>query len=769
VFHSLRYVPFLLFVFIVGLPQAGLKACTTPDISTPNVSATVAGVVLDPDGRPVPQAHVLVVQPVAIAVTTTTDAGGRFRIETLAAGTYELHVALEGFRAEATPFTLRPGETRDIDVRLRLSAVAESVVVTAAQVDVALTRVPGSMSVIAEEELRARQIETVADALRSVPGMFVARSGGRGALTSLFPRGGESDYTLVLVDGVRVNAFGGSFDFAQLPAAEVERVEVARGPQSALFGADAISGAIQIVTRHGGAPRVEGSVEGGGLGTVRGTFASAGSVGRWGWGGTGERIASDGFRGMAPASGERVSNDDYEHGAGSFSSSWRDQRTEARADVRFDRAERGFPGPFGSNPKGFFSGVDRISRGVTEMRTLSLAGTRLIGARVRLKGQFGDTDIDGEFTSPFSPDPSVDGTRRRAGRALVDATVSPTLGISAGVEALRERARSTYIVDAGGALIPVRRQGIGYFGEVRYAPHGSLSISSGLRIERIQRDRLAADPQQFVERPAFPTDTVVSVNPKLAAAWRLPGSTDSRWTRLRAGAGTGIRPPNAFEISFTDNPGLKPERSRSVEGAVEHGTAGGMLVLEAAAFWNGYDDLIVAIGPTFQDASRYKTDNIANARSRGIELTAATRARGGLRLRAGYTYLDTAVLAVDRTPGAAPAPFTPRDPLLRRPRHQGSIDVLFTRDRVTLFGALGARGRMLDVEPSGGAIFGGLFDAPGYAVLDAGATLRVFRRIAAVDVYGRVSNLLDRAYEETLGFPALGRTGIIGVRVAARR
>jgi len=755
VIHSLRHVRLLLLISTVFASQAALRA---------EGPGTLAGVVRDPEGRPAPQAQVLVVQPVSVTATTTTDAGGRFRIEHLPAGPYEVRVALEGFRADATPVTVRAGETHDIEVRLRISAVAESVVVTAAQVDVPLTRVPGTITVIAEEDLRARQIETVADALRFVPGLTVARTGGRGALTAVFPRGGESDYTLVLIDGVRMNAFGGGFDFAALPASEVERIEVARGPQSALFGADAIGGAIQIVTRHGGAPRIDGSVEGGGFGTLRAAIASAGTFRRWGWGVTGERLASDGFRGIAPASGERVSNDDYTRASGSFSGSWRDERTEARADLRVERGERGFPGPFGSNPKGFFSGVDRISRGVTDTRTLAVAGSRLIGARARLKGQLTDADIDGEFISPFSPDPSVSGTRRRSGRALVDVTAGPALGVSGGVEALRERAHSSFILDGSGGLLPIRRQVTGVFGEVRYAPRPTLTLTSGLRFEHIRRDRLVADPGA-----PFPTDTVVSVNPKVAAAWLIPGTTETRWTRVRAGAGTGIRPPNAFEISFTDNPELKPERSRSVEAGIEHGISGGAVVLDATAFWNRYDDLIVAVGRSFEDASRYKTDNIANAESRGIELSAATRTRHGLRVRAGYAYLHTQVLAIDRAPGMAPAPFSPGDPLLRRPRHQGSVEIVFTRDRVTVFSALGARGRTLDVEPSFGAEFGGLFDAAGYAVLDAGATVRVLRRMTGLDVFGRISNLLDRAYEETLGFPALGRAGIIGVRIAARR
>ena len=112
----------------------------------------------------------------------------------------------------------------------------------------------------------------------------------------------------------------------------------------------------------------------------------------------------------------------------------------------------------------------------------------------------------------------------------------------------------------------------------------------------------------------------------------------------------------------------------------------------------------------------------------------------------------------------APPPFAPGDPLIRRPRHQASIDVTLTRARLTAFARVGGRGRMTDVEPNLGA-FGGLYPAPGYVVADAGASYQVTR---ALDLFARVTNLFDRQYEETLGYPAPPRAAVVGVRVALR-
>jgi outer membrane receptor protein involved in Fe transport len=312
----------------------------------------------------------------------------------------------------------------------------------------------------------------------------------------------------------------------------------------------------------------------------------------------------------------------------------------------------------------------------------------------------------------------------------------------------------------------VTRRNTGVFAEGRFTT-GRLQATGGLRLDDIRRDALEANPSPFVPRPAFAPHSLVALSPRLAIGWFVvpQGSSDHRWTRLRAAAGTGIRPPDAFEIAFTDNPSLEPERNRSVEAGIEQGLLGGALVVDVTAFHNEYDDLIVAVGRSFVDASRFRTDNIANARARGLEVAVSSRWRGGLEIRAFYAWLDTEVLAVDGAPGQAPPPFVPGDPLIRRPRHAGWLLASLARDRWNVFARLGARGHVLDVDPTLGA-FGGTIEGPGYAVIDAGAAIRVGGRLEA---FGRVGNVFDVTYEEVVGYPALGRHAMVGVRVAAGR
>ncbi len=730
--------------------------------------AAVRGTVTDPAGARVARARVVLSSALAVVGTAETDARGEFRFEGVQPGRYELRVAAEGFSSEPLEVVVAPGEDATVNATLHVSAVRESVVVSAAQVEVPLARAADSVTVISGTDLRAEQIETVADALRSVPGLTVSRNGGRGSVTSIFPRGGESDYTLVIVDGIKANAFGGGYDFSTLSAGGVERVEVVRGPESALFGADAIGGVVQVVTKRGGSPRVEGSVEGGSFGTSRIDAGTFGSTGQWTWGVPAERTASTGFTGIAPATGEQVSNDDFVSTHGGATAGWRTMDGgDVRVTAHYTSGDRGYPGPFGSNPIGSYTAVDRLSRGVTRTRQFGGRWAQPFSAGAHALRQtltasaFGLTS---DFTSAYGLSSST--SRRLTVRSQTDLDLSSRLAVSAGVEYQRERATSTFITADSRGPVPIDRSIGGLFAEARYQPNTLLTLTAGVRAERIERDRLAASLDPYSLRPVFGVDVRTSVNPRASAALLLGSERPAAigWTRVHTAAGTGIRAPDALEIAFTDNPNLKPERSWSVEAGVDQAMAHEHLLLGATAFYNRYDDLIVAVGPALRDASQYRTDNISNARSQGLELSAALRAGLGLSARLSYTFLDSAVLAVDGL-GSAPPPFDVGAPLLRRPRHGAALDLTYTRGPVTSFARVGARSRTLDVEPTYGT-YGGLFFNPGFTVVDAGASWRLAPQ---VEIVGRVGNLLDRHYEETFGFPALGRSAMIGVRLAASR
>ena len=720
-------------------------------------AATVSGRVVDPDGRPAPGAIVMVVAEGQPLTSATTNRRGEFTIETPDGIRADVRVALAGFRGRS--LSVDGTGTRDLgEIRLEIGAVSEGIVVSAAQVEIPLSEAAPSVTIVSAAELQARQVRTVADALRTVPGMAVAATGGHGAVTGVFPRGGESNFTLVMVDDVPVNAFGGEYDFGGLSTENVERIEIVRGPQSALFGSNAIGAVVRIVTRRGGTPAVSATVEGGGYDTLRTAAATSGSVGRFEWGASGERMTSDGYNGEQTPAGLTVANDDYERVGGALVAGWRAGGATLRGQIRQDHDERGTPGPFGTNPIGAYGGIDTVSRGDNEQTTGSFSAAIPLSTRVRSLFQAGYHQLQSDFVSPFGDSEST--SRRLSGRAQVDVSLAAPLALTAGAEVQGERATSTFITDPSFSPVPVKRLVAGYFSELRWNHQRRLLVSGGVRIDDIDREPLPGGLPD--------DDRVVSVNPRLAVAW-IVAAGEPNLTKVRASAATGIRPPGAFEIAFTDNPSLKPERSVSGEAGIEQGFAGGRAKVDAVAFYNRYDDLIVAVG-SFTQASRYTTDNISNARARGFEFGVEAGHRLftarplDLQARLGYTFVDSEVLAVDQD-DEAPPPFTVGQPLLRRPRHQFSADVTGRIGAVTAFVSGRVRGEALDVEPSLGT-FGGLHVAEGFTVWNTGLSYRL-RRVG--DVFVRVENLFDRTYEEALGFPALGRRATLGLRVAAGR
>lgn len=733
-------------------------------ITSTAFAGVVRGTVTDPDGRPTPGARVVIRGAVAVAGETTTDARGRFESPSLQDGAYDLHVLLDGFAADVQ--RVEAGASApEVTVRLRLSALTESVVVSGAQTDLPLSQSASTISVITGTEIAARQLRTPGDALAYVPGLSVARNGTPGTTTSVFTRGGESDFTLVLLDGVRVNFFGGGMDLSQIPLVDVERIEIVRGPQSAVFGSDAIGGVIQIVSKRRTRDRVDGLVEAGSLGTMRARAGASGGRNGWQWNAAVERVQSDGYTGDAIGVRGKVSNDDGTANHAGFGGGWSLNGREVRGQVQVSRTDRGFPGPFGTNPIGAYTAVDTISRGENDRMQVTGDWSEPFGGsgRVRQRTTVAVADFDSHFVSRFGTSDS--GTRRVNVRTQTDAAISATAGVTAGFEVLRENGESTYITGTAGSAIPVERWVAGYFGEARLTPSANWSIAAGVRVEQIRRDALEADPFAFQPRPAFAGQSITSTNPKVSVAYRVPGSSDRQETRLRVSAGTGIRPPDAFEIAFTDNPGLKPERTRSVDAGVQQTFAGGRVAVDGTVFFNTYDDLIVSVGRSFVNASRFRTDNVSNARSRGFEFGGSARPSSAVDLRGTYTFLATRILSVDRAPGQVPSPYTVGEALIRRPRHQGTLSATFTRGRVSAFTQAVLRGEVRDVEPSFGA-FGGVFTAAAYGVVDLGASVRLTR---GVEVFGRVENLGDRRYESAFGFPAPGTLAFAGVRLAASR
>ena len=217
-----------------------------------------------------------------------------------------------------------------------------TVVVSASKVPRPAATLSQAVTVISGDDLRARGVTRVSDALREVPGATLVQSGSYGAVTSLFLRGGESRYTKVLIDGVAVNASGGSFDFSHLTTDNIDRIEIVRGPASVLYGADAVSGIVQIFTRRASASRVSLGVRGG---TYHSVDVDADVAGASSLGGFTAAAAQHSSDGILPF------NNEYRNGTLSSSLSLaRSASGDALLSARYTTAEFHYPTDFTGAP-----------------------------------------------------------------------------------------------------------------------------------------------------------------------------------------------------------------------------------------------------------------------------------------------------------------------------------------------------------------------------------------------------------------------------------
>lgn len=717
---------------------AGLRACLlvlSSCLPAAAVSGEARGKITDPSGAPVPHAQVSVVSPVGVEAQTVAASDGVFHIPISENPELRLVIMAPGFRTQ----TVAPAA--QLEVHLELAPVVDSVTVVGTAIDTPASQQGGTVALIPSQELRDRNETYAADLLREVAGLTFVQSGPPGSVMSLFQRGGYSNYTLVEMDGVPVNGFGGAFDFAHLPAEAIDHIEVASGPQSAVYGPYANSGAINFVTRQAeSGPQLDLLAEGGTYQERRFAITGSGTVAGLGLAVSASRVDDNG-----PVINSAYRNEDLLlHAARHFA------RQSFSFGAYYDANAVGEPGPYGSDPLDDFAGIDTISRSKNDFTD---AWARyevdlLPTLREEVTGSF-FLNNNG-YTSPYGF--SFNKDLRWQGDARTILSASRHYVAAVGVSFAREEVKNTYITNAGFSTFPIRRNDIALYLENRFEFGGRLFLNAGLRGEFIETPAI---PSDGFSRPFFPANTVSSANPKAAAGFALRPTT-----RLHSSVGTGIRPPTGYELAFTDNPFLRPERTVSVDAGIEQKLAGDLVLLDATWFYNRYYDLIVTLGGSLSSLSHYQSANIANSRAQGGEFRAAIRPTRWLFLRGSYTLLDTGILSLDGVSNQAPLPFTVGQELLRRPRNSGSLVAGFTRGRITA-GVNGVfRGRTLDVDPSLGAT-AGLFWDGGYS--DLGVSLNV-ALAHGVTAYGNLRNAFNEHYEEAFGFPALHLNFVAGLK-----
>jgi outer membrane cobalamin receptor len=702
---------------------------------------TVHGTVLDPSGAAIAGAQVSAINRLGVAAQTATDLAGGFTLKIAESGDMRVTVTAPGFETKSVPVA-PTREPAALNIKLNIAPQVDAVRVAGSAIDVPLSEQGSSINIVPREEIAGRNEGLAVDLLRYLPGITIAQSGGTGAVADMFIRGGNYNFNMVQIDGVPVNMFGGAFDFAHTPTDWLERVEVIEGPQSAVYGAYANSGVINLVTRSADdSPYLDLLAEGGTYQEHRFAIGASGTLAGFGLAAFASQLGDNG----------PVPNSDYRNDNVAVHITRTFGRQNLSFGAGFNAIAVGSPGPYGSDPGHDFTGLDLITRDKNDFSDYFLHHQADISPRFRQE-TFASFFLENSgYASPygFSFDKDIRGQFET--RSIV--SVRPWYTAAFGVSLTREEVKNTYISNDNFNPFTIRRDDAGIYWENRFQAGGRLFFNVGVRGEIIRTPFIPENTGDG--RPAFPANNVSKINPKLAATYVVRAGT-----RLHASFGTGIRPPGGLELAFTDNPALKPERTASLDFGVEQRLLRDRLSLDATYFYNRFYDLIVSLGGDLAVLSAFQTANLSNARAQGMELSGRYRPARWMSLAASYTYLDTAILSLNGSTGLAPLYFRVGQELIRRPAQSGSFVSTFSRGRVTANVTGYFRGSDLDVDPTYGASVG-LFPNRGFA--DLGVNLNV-RIVAGVTAYGNLRNALNQSYEEVLGYPAPKLNFVAGLK-----
>ncbi|MGA3298750.1 MAG: TonB-dependent receptor [Candidatus Acidiferrales bacterium] len=758
---KLRSIVWLLAsIFIILNPsvhaQSSSNSTKTLSSSHDQYTASISGTVSDPDGKAVAGARITLLYAMSGLEVTQTNGQGQYKFDDLRSGTYQVVGTSSGFNEVTGDIELMPDQKLVKDLKLSLSAVQERVVVSAAPGGALTSVIGSSVSVVSAQEIDDRGAQAALDVLRGLPGVEINQSGGRGKVTSAFIRGGDSDYNLILINGIQLNDFGGGFDLSPLPAEGVEQVEVIRGPESALYGSNAVAGVINIETIRGDGPPHFSFI------------GEAGSLYTWRIGTTGAGRTEEGFSWAYSLSRlqtrGQIQNDGYRDQPSTVSLGYsRSPRRKFNVNFFGNASAVGLPGPWGSNPEGLFPGRDNATHQNQNLFGYQAQYTEQFSSRFQQVTTVSVSTDRITFDSP-SEGNSFTNNLRVVANTRSEIAVSSKDTLVAGFEYDRDQFKNAFVEDAGDAPFVLGRNSYAFFAENRWTPADRWFINIGVRVDDIQTDMVPANMD--TGQPGIPANTIAKVTPRISAAY-LARATDGDGffggTRLHASFGTGFRAPNGFELAFTNNTNLKPEESISFDAGIEQRMAQDRAILDVTYFYNRFKDQIVSTGDL---PTNFDSENIGRSRADGLETTIRLRPVRSFEFSGSYTWLNTSILALDGFAGPVD-PFTVGEPLIRRPHNSAGFNATWTRNRLMLNLNGAIRGAVLDIEPNDGTFACTfepqcLFRNHGYELMNAGFSYRLPK---GIEIYGRLNNFLNQRYEEAFGFPSLKLNFMAGFKV----
>jgi outer membrane cobalamin receptor len=683
-------------------------------------------------------------------LTTTGD--GTVTFSNVADGDYKAEVLAPGFAAQTLPVTVP--QTAPLAVELKLATVPQTVVVSATATPSIVNQTAVSLDALTSDQLTLLNPPAAAEALSYIPGAIVNTAGRIGGQASLFIRGGESDYNKVIIDGVPVNDPGGFYDFGVTPMNSIERMEVVRGPESTIYGTDAMTSVVQMWTTTGTTlkPEFEFGADGGTFSTANGYFSVAGSAKIYDY---------NFFVNQFDTQGQGI-NDAYSNALQGGNIGIRfSPRVAFRFRLRHSNNWTGVQSNwwFNGNPV-----LPPNSNQIAHQNNFLASASLSVSGPGAWQHTFSGYEYNHlQANSQQYVDP---------GREFLD---SPFSNLSkynrAGFEYLGQWTPRPWAQTSVGYTFEDENGHI----TSNYAPDtefASYSNTSGVRFnnylfaqELLTWKRLAVlAGVGYVNNSSFGNKVV----PRASASFLLfRGNEAFSGTRLRAGYSEGIKEPSflqTFGISGTyptlPNPNLQPEQNRSWEAGFEQGFWGNKLNFGALYYSNQFHDQIEYYTNPVDFTAQYV--NLNKSMSHGAEVELRGQINSHFSFTGAYTYTSTRIQEAPpcEQPYCDPLIYGVGAPLLRRPKQAGTVLLTYTRPRFGATVGTVAVGR----RPDSDFLFGyipPIYHADGYARVDLGGWFNLTPHIAA---YANVGNALNDHYNEVLGYPALKANFRAGLR-----
>ena len=611
----------------------------------------------------------------------------------------------------------------------RRAVMMDPLVVSVTRMDVPFDEVAGSVQVITRQELEAKQVKNVGDALRGLGGMDVNRSGGAGKVTDIYSRGTNSNHTLIMVDGWGMNdpvTVGRSYDLAQLSVDNIERIEFLEGPQSTLYGSDAMGGVVNIVTRKGTKDKhISVGLEGGSFGTFMQNLQASGAQN---WVNLSLGVSHAKTEGISAASGrgndEKDGNENRNISARlgiEPSKTWSAEVMVRNIDSKTD-IDNG-AGALQDDPNHVSTSKQNFVRNQMNLR--------LLDGRWNQKAGFSYSEHDNitvnepDTAHPLSSLQSEYRSKVYAYDWESEVRIAEINRLQVGVEHQEEKADSEFRSDGSfgpfTSIFSEQRTGMtSYFAQNQIRLWDATTFSLGGRLD---------NHRSFGNQTTF----------RAAADHEVKASG----TKVKGSYGTGFKAPSLFQLySSFGNSQLGAEKSEGWDAGLEQTLFEGRSSIGGLYFSNKLDNLIDFDNATF----KYK--NTAEAETEGAEFFVSARPTDRVFTRIKYTYMET-------------KDETTREPLIRRARSKLGADL-----NMSLSSQLNANVNVNHVGPRDDLDFSA-FPAP-RVELKAYTTTNLamsYKPIKFLEFTGRVENIFNSRYEEILGFNSPGISGFIGAKL----